>query len=220
MSNHVDAHPGTLVEALAAHSRALAACRRCALGPGIVPVVSDARAPRILLVGQAPGKSETSAGRAFLGPAGKTLFRWFAGAGLDEASARDAIHIAAITRCYPGPHPAGRGDRVPSPAERERCAPWLDAELAIIWPALVIPVGRLAIDRMLGTAALADLVGRVHVSPEHRRRILPLPHPSGASGWLNDPRNRDLLDSAIELLRGELARLGLVERPGDARSAA
>ena len=107
--------PDGVADALAVHARALAACRRCALGPGIAPVVSDAVAPRVLLVGQAPGRSEASAGRAFLGPAGKTLFRWLDRAGLDEAAARAAIHFAAVTRCYPGPHPSGRGDRVPSP---------------------------------------------------------------------------------------------------------
>ena len=209
----------SVADALAAHARALAACRRCPLAPGVVPVVSEAVAPRILLVGQAPGKSEVSAGRAFLGPAGRTLFRWFARAGLDERAARAAIHFAAMTRCYPGPHPGGRGDRVPSPAERARCAPWLDAELAILRPALVLPVGRLAVDRMLGPAPLAELVGRVHPLPGSEARVLPLPHPSGASGWLNDARHRSLLDAALDLLGGEIAALGLVGAPG-ARSAA
>jgi uracil-DNA glycosylase len=213
-----------LVTPLDRHRAALAGCRRCALGPGVVPVVSEPVAPRAMLVGQAPGKSEVASGKPFLGPAGRTLFRWFAAAGLDEATVREHLYIAAITRCYPGPHPAGRGDRVPTPAERAACAGWLDAELGIIRPRLLIPVGRLAIDRFLGPRPLAELVGRVH-EVEHvggRSLAIPLPHPSGASGWLNDPTNRALLDRAIGHLADAAAR-GAVVPPAaasDRRSVA
>jgi uracil-DNA glycosylase len=210
-----------LSAALDDHRTALAGCRRCALLPGVVPVVSDARAPRAMLVGQAPGKSEVASGKAFLGPAGRTLFRWFERAGLDEAAVREHVYIAAITRCYPGPHPAGRGDRVPSPAEREACAGWLDAELRIIRPRVLIPVGRLAIDRFLGARPLSELVGGVH-EVEHvggRSLAIPLPHPSGASGWLNVPAHRTLLDRAIERL-GEAAARGALLPPGELRSVA
>lgn len=156
----------------------------------------------MMLVGQAPGPSEASNGRAFTGRSGATLFGWLARAGLDEATARQALYIGAVTRCYPGPHGAGRGDRVPTPAEREACAPWLAAELAIIRPVLIIPVGRLAIDRFLGSAPLAALVGRAHAVEVDgvRATAVPLPHPSGASGWLNVPAHRALLDAAIACL--------------------
>ena len=202
-----------LAPALEAHKRALAACRRCAaaLPPGARPVVSHAAAPRVMIVGQAPGPSEAAGGRPFVGRSGRTLFRWLAEAGLPEADARAAIHIAAVTRCYPGPHPSGRGDRVASPAERAACAPWLDGELTLLRPALVIPIGRLAIDRFLGVRPLAALVGRVHpvVVDGAETRAVPLPHPSGASGWLNAPAHRELLDDAIMLLTDEFARVGV-----------
>src|SRR4051794_11022842 len=128
---------------LDAHCGSLSACRRCDLAPGILPIVSRARAPRAMLVGQAPGQTETGGGRPSAGRAGRTLFRWLERVGLDEPTAREWLYIAAITRCYPGPHPGGRGDRVPSPAERARCADWLDEELRIIRPKVLIPVGRL-----------------------------------------------------------------------------
>ena len=203
--------------ALASHCAALAACRRCALAPGIRPIVSRARAPRAMLVGQAPGQTETGGGRPFAGRAGRTLFRWFERAGLDEATAREWLYISAITRCYPGPHPAGRGDRVPSPAERARCADWLDEELRIIRPTLLIPVGRLAIDRFLGPRPLAELVGTEHeVAFDGRRtQVIPLPHPSGASSWVHQAENRALLERALDLI-GE--RLGTSAR--GARSVA
>jgi uracil-DNA glycosylase len=197
---------GELGRALATHCAALAACTRCAYGPEIRPIVSRARAPRAMLVGQAPGQVETAGGQPFAGRAGRTLFRWLERIGLDEETARDWLYISAITRCYPGPHPSGRGDRVPSPAERERCGDWLEAELQLIRPSLIIPVGRLAIDRFLGALPLADVVGRSH-SVAHsggRSEVIPLPHPSGASSWIHQPGNSRLLDRALELLHDRL----------------
>jgi uracil-DNA glycosylase len=159
-----------------------------------------------MLVGQAPGQVETGGGKPFAGRAGRTLFRWFEKIGLDEETARDWLYIAAITRCYPGPHPSGRGDRVPSPAERARCADWLDAELQIMRPSLIVPVGRLAIDRFLGPVPLTEVVGRSHevTHAGGTSEVIPLPHPSGASSWIHQPGNVALLDRALALLRERL----------------
>lgn len=143
-----------------------------------------------------------SGGRAFAGRAGTTLFTWLARAGLDEPAARQLLYISAITRCYPGPHPSGRGDRVPSPSERNRCGDWLADELRIIRPALIVPVGRLAIDRFLGAVSLDEVVGREH-RVEHaggESIVIPLPHPSGASSWIHAPPHRALLDRSLALL--------------------
>lgn len=198
--------PLPLAKALDAHTALLAGCRRCNNSPGVVPITSSARAPRAMLVGQAPGLTEMGGGRPFAGRAGKTLFRWLADAGLDEPTAREWLYISAITRCYPGPHAGGRGDRVPSPAERARCGDWLADELRIIRPPLIIPVGRLAIDRFLGPIALDDVVGREH-DVEHeggRSVVIPLPHPSGASSWVYGAGHRQLLDRSLALIRQRL----------------
>jgi uracil-DNA glycosylase len=164
-----------------------------------------------MLVGQAPGQVEQGGGRPFAGRAGRTLFKWFDSIGLDEAAVREHVYIAAITRCYPGPSPSGRGDRVPSPAERDLCSRWLDAELGMIRPRVIIPVGRLAIDRFLGPAPLDRLIGRVHLLRIGRRevRVVPLPHPSGASSWVNLPENRELLQQALRQLGSELRAAGV-----------
>jgi uracil-DNA glycosylase len=141
--------------------------------------------------------------------------------GLDETAARDRIYIAAITRCYPGPSPSGRGDRVPSPVERANCSSWLDDELRLIRPRLVIPVGRLAIERFLPRVPLDELIGREH-DVEHlggRSIAIPLPHPSGASSWIHQDDHADLLERALELIAARLFRLGLV-RSKSARSVA
>jgi uracil-DNA glycosylase len=204
----------TLADDLDAHCDRLAACRRCSHAPGVLPIASRARAPRGMLVGQAPGQMETSGGRPFAGRAGRTLFKWLERSGLDEPTAREQLYISAITRCYPGPHPSGRGDRVPSPAERERCADWLDEELRIIRPTLLIPVGRLAIDRFLGPRPLADLVGSEHELTYEGGRavVIPLPHPSGASSWIHQPGNKALLDRALDLIGARLGTAPGAER--------
>ena len=209
--------------ALDTHRAVLAACRRCAaeLPPGALPVLAEARAPRAVLVGQAPGPTEATTRRPFQGRAGRTLFRWFARAGLTEPEVRELFYIAAVTRCYPGPHPGGRGDRVPTPGERARCAPWLEAELALIRPPLLVTLGRLAVDRFLPAEPLAALVGTVRQARVAGRaaRVLPLPHPSGASGWLNLPLHRALLDRALGLLADEVCALGQPPAAGSARAA-
>ncbi|HKN59110.1 MAG TPA: uracil-DNA glycosylase family protein [Gemmatimonadaceae bacterium] len=160
-----------------------------------------------MLVGQAPGKVEAEGGLPFSGRAGRTLFGWLERAGFDEATAREKIYISAITRCYPGRHPSGRGDRVPTREEQESCADWLESELRIIRPGLLIPVGRLAIERFLPKLPLDELIGTSHVV-EHaggRSIAIPLPHPSGASSWIHQPGNRSLLDRAIDLISSTAA---------------
>lgn len=193
------------------HRAALARCRRCRLGRGIRPITSPAIKPRVMLIGQAPGKVEAAGGVAFAGRAGRTLFSWLARAGIDEPTARDSIYIAAITRCFPGAHPSGRGDRVPSRDEQERCADWLDAELQIIRPELLIPVGRLAIERFLPALPLVELIGtkRTVKHTGGSSLAIPLPHPSGASSWIYQRENRALVDRAIALIADELGRLDI-----------
>lgn len=162
-----------------------------------------------MLVGQAPGRTEVVDRRPFAGRAGKTLFRWLAEVGIDEVVARRRIYIAAVTRCFPGSSPSGRGDRLPSPLQIANCAGWLDAEIEMIAPRVIIPVGRLAIERFLGTAPLAELVGRVHRLESRRGKPLaiPLPHPSGASSWIHMPGHVDLVRSALGLIAEHVPQL-------------
>jgi uracil-DNA glycosylase len=162
----------------------------------------------MMLIGQAPGKVESAGGRPFSGRAGRTLFRWLDQAGLDEATAREMIYIAAVTRCFPGAHPSGRGDRVPTRQEQSSCADWLDAELRIIRPKVLIPVGRLAIERFLPNLPLSELVGtrRIVQHVGGRSTVIPLPHPSGASSWIHEGNNKALVDKAIGLIAQEVGR--------------
>ena len=124
------------------------------------------------------------------------LHRWLARAGIDEAH---LPYRTAVTKCFPGKATSGAGDRRPSPAEVALCAAWLDAELALVRPRVVLLVGTLAIERFWGRVPLSDVVGRSR--REGDRILIPLPHPSGASRWLNDPDNRERLRRALAVVR-------------------
>ncbi len=184
-------------------------CRRC-LDAGFPiaprPIFSGPGTARIMVVGQAPGANEVRTGRPFDGPAGRRLFSWLARAGFDEDEFRRTAYITAITKCYPGKK-GSRGDRLPTAAERRMCAPFLERELEIVKPEVIVPVGRIAIHRFLGRIGLADAVGAVH--EWEGRLIVPLPHPSGANLWLNAPENRLLLDRALDRLKRLRAELSL-----------
>jgi uracil-DNA glycosylase len=166
-----------------------------------MPVLAPVAGQRAYLYGQAPGVVEAEEGRPWRGRAGKTLRDWL---GLDEEAFYETFYCAAVTRCYPGKAPSGRGDRTPSPKERALCAEWREHELRLIRPELVVTVGGLAAHALLGRKSL-DCVGeRCELGGVP---AIPLPHPSGASGWLNSPANRALLARGIELVRAEIGRL-------------
>ena len=168
-----------------------------------LPIVQPYRVQRAYVFGQAPGAVEGEQRLPWRGRAGRTLRRWL---GLDEDQFYATFYCASVTRCYPGKAPSGRGDRTPSPREQELCAFWRDWELRLIQPELIVPVGGLAAKRLLGIARVTECVGRVF---EHDGAVaIPLPHPSGASGWLNDPANRARVAEAAELIREQLARVG------------
>ena len=162
-------------------------------------VIGRAVASRILLVGQAPGDKEPKLGRPFAWTAGKTLFKWFhEGLGWTEEETRDRIYFAAVCRCFPGKKEGG-GDRVPADEEIANCGRWLQAEVRLLRPALVLPVGKLAIAQFLPTAPLNEVIGREFsvTFAEHAMDCIPLPHPSGASPWHRIEPGKTLLRQAL-----------------------
>ena len=167
-----------------------------------LPVVHGYEGQRAYILGQAPGAVEGEERRPWRGRAGKTLRAWLR---LDEDAFYATFYCASVTRCYPGKHPSGRGDRQPTPREQELCAFWRDWEFKLLRPQLVVPVGGLAIKRLLGASALAECIGRAFELDG--AVVVPLPHPSGASGWLNDPANRARVDEAAARINEELALL-------------
>ncbi|HEX4352322.1 MAG TPA: uracil-DNA glycosylase family protein [Polyangiales bacterium] len=188
------------LQLLRAHQAALRACTRCPEmhRPAIVgtPVLSP-----ILLVGQAPGDREPVLGRPFAWTAGKQLFKWFAPFGLDEAGFRERVYMAAVCRCFPGKLAKG-GDRVPNDGEIERCRPWLESEIELLRPELIIPVGKLAIAQFLPVRPLVDQIGVQRQIARGKRSIdlIALPHPSGASTWPRIEPGKTLTAAALRLI--------------------
>jgi uracil-DNA glycosylase family 4 len=206
------------------------ACRLCltaghTIAPG--PVFSGRTGAQIMLIGQAPGPTEAQVKRPFNAGSGRRLFQWLKQAGWDEDTFRHTAYMSAVTKCYPGRSDTGKGDRVPSPAEQQLCRPFLQAEIRLVNPRLLLLIGGLAIKLLYPPSVkLADIIGTaVYFPPEtlhdplnfnladgeilsafdptkpmNGRYVVPLPHPSGASLWPNRPENQALIHQALQLL--------------------
>jgi uracil-DNA glycosylase len=190
---------------LSSLQRDLARCRGC-VEAGYPLESLPVRAPfarqRAYMYGQAPGVEEGKERLPWRGQAGRTLRRWLE---LDEDAFYETFYCASVTRCYPGGAPSGRGDRTPTPREQELCEFWRDWELALLRPKLIVPVGGLALRRLLGLSKLTECIGVRY--ERDGVPVIPLPHPSGASSWPNVPANREKLNAALALVKAELSRL-------------
>jgi uracil-DNA glycosylase family 4 len=180
-------------------------CRACAeAGYPLesLPVLEGREGQRAYILGQAPGAVEAVEGRPWRGRAGQTLRRWLE---MDEEEFYATFYCASVTRCYPGRAPGGGGDRTPTAREQELCAFWREWELKLLRPGLIVAVGGLATRRLLGLTRLDECIGeRFELD---RAVVVPLPHPSGVSRWLNERANRARVEKAVELVKGELLRL-------------
>ena len=204
-----DEQTGTQRQAIVDLNCRMRACRLCHAEGFLVeresvPIARDPEpgspVPRILLVGQAPGLRATNENRPFAGLSGEKLRDWFEMGGIARADFWRKIHFSAVTKCYPGRLPGARGDRVPTLREQTLCRPWLDAQLDIINPEIVLLVGLLAIQTFLGRVpSLTAVVGTGTI--KGGVRYLALPHPSGVSRWLNEPENVRAVGRAMGILR-------------------
>jgi uracil-DNA glycosylase family 4 len=191
---------------LASLQRDNGVCQACAeAGYPIesLPVFEGHWGQRAYMLGQAPGVVEGEERRPWRGRAGQTLRRWLR---LEEDAFYATFYCASVTRCYPGRAPAGGGDRTPTAREQELCAFWREWELKLLRPTLIVPVGGLAIRRLLGLTSLDASIGERFSYGD--AVAVPLPHPSGVSRWLNAPTNQARLGRAIDLVHRELAALG------------
>ena len=183
-------------------NRVCRACAEAGFPLESLAIVQPYRGQRAFMFGQAPGAQEGVERLPWRGRAGRTLRRWLE---LDEHEFYATFYCASVTRCYPGKAPSGRGDRTPTPREQELCAFWREWEFRLIRPDLIVPVGGLAARRLLGLKSVSEFVGRRY---EHNGAVvIPLPHPSGASSWLNEPANRERVAEATALIRDELVAL-------------
>ncbi|MCB1743297.1 MAG: uracil-DNA glycosylase, partial [Gammaproteobacteria bacterium] len=113
-----------------------------------------------------------------------------------------------------GKNPKG-GDRVPDADEISTCGRWLDREIALLKPRLLLPVGKLAIAQFLPVNKLVDVIGQVHPVERagHLMQAIPLPHPSGASTWHRTEPGLGLLTRALQLVEAHPAWRDLRNEP-------
>jgi uracil-DNA glycosylase len=200
------------------HVTHLVQCRRCPRMQS-TPVSGGAVVSDVILIGQAPGPREPILQRPFAYTAGRTLFHWFEQfCGMDETAVRSTIYFAAVCRCFPGKTPAG-GDRIPAPDEIRNCSPWMDEEIKILRPRLIIPIGRLATAQFINCAKLDAVIGRKFriERAQHRFDLIPLPHPSGVSPWHKIPPGKQLTERAMRKIALHPAIASLVDRDRRAR---
>ncbi|MBN1265500.1 MAG: uracil-DNA glycosylase family protein [Anaerolineales bacterium] len=174
-------------------------------GFDIIPraIFSGTENARIMVIGQAPGVTEVEAGRPFNAGSGSRLFQWLAEVGINEEQFRTEQYMTSVTKCFPGKAPSGAGDRVPSKTEQMLCRPFLEREITLVDPMLILPVGRLAINLFFAAKEpLSSLIGQKVY--KDNRWIVPLPHPSGASRWHQSEENRERIRQAIQQIVGIL----------------
>ena len=181
---------------------------RC--GDGAAPVLSGDGTEGAMLIGQAPGWREIETGLPFAWDAGKRLVGWLEAAGIGVEDFRERWYVTSIGKCYPGRAPGSSVDKPPSREEIARWTPFLEEELRLVRPRLVLLVGGTAHRYAFGASARLDvLVGReLAWEKAPGASVVCLPHPSGASTWLNDPAHVELWRRAIGLLRDRWSAAG------------
>lgn len=183
------------------------------------PVHGSCITSSVFLLGQAPGPREAGYGKPFAYTAGRTLFKWFGEAsGVDEETFRERIYMAAVARCYPGKG-KGAGDRIPDALEIKNCSSHLQLELEFLRPKLILAIGKLAIQQVLGekdfnsSMRLTDVVGKKFQITYHGHscEVICLPHPSGLSAWHKVEPGKTLLQKALKLVAAHSAFREAVE---------
>jgi len=197
-------------QALTVLQQRILSCRLCQQQGYLAvahPIVSGRSDDRIFVIGQAPGHRSIANNKPFSGPGGRILQHWLEQAGFPSGHLHEHTYLSSLTRCDPGKHPSGNGDRRPSAPEMALCRPFLDEELRLVQPKVVLLVGTMAIEAFFGKVKLEEVIGAYQ--ERDGMLFLPLPHPSGVSRWLNDPAHQQLCQRALALLAEWRVQYGL-----------
>lgn len=179
--------------------REMVCCTRCDLARERTQVVVGAGsgAARVVFIGEAPGREEDRSGKPFVGRAGRLLDELLASIDL----ARDDIFITNIVACRPP------GNRTPRVSEIRAHAPWIEEQLRLIDPGLIVTLGRVALNYFIPGARITELTGVVQEVMRNGRSclLLPLFHPAAA---LRRPELVPVLEENFAKIPGLLAGLG------------
>lgn len=208
----------------------LSSCRRCAAVLATVPVdpavstrtvvprpiVSGIRQKPILLIGQAPGITEYETGKPFQGQAGQKIRDIFREAGVGNFD--DVVYSSAVVKCFPGRKIRSNGgseDRVPCSTMVQNCRPFLERQVSLVSPKVVVTLGSFPLraylrmaNRMVTSPTLEKYVGTSQAWDD--RAVVFFPHTSGGARWLNNPDNRQLFEQAKNVLRQTLLHVGVI----------
>lgn len=203
----------SLEQQLHALEEATRSCVQCSLAAGrtnVVPGEGSAQA-EIMFIGEGPGKNEDEQGRPFVGTAGKLLSELIGSIGLS----REEVYIANVVKCRPP------GNRDPLPQEAEACWPWLEKQVFLIKPKLIIPLGRHSLARFLPAARISFDHGRAlrklirPTSPDLANEppvkfvFFPCYHPAAAlyNGSLREVLFKDFkkIPKLLEIIRSDIS---------------
>lgn len=175
-------------------NRQIAVCQRCPLGKMRTRAVPGEGPPdaRIMFIGEAPGFHEDRQGRPFVGAAGKFLDELLASIGLK----REEVFIANVIKCRPP------GNRDPRPEEIAACRPYLDRQIELIKPRIIVTLGRFSMARYFP----GESITRIHGRPKRDGGVIyyPMFHPAAA---LHQPRWRSLIEEDMKRIPELLAEL-------------
>jgi uracil-DNA glycosylase family 4 len=183
------------MSALAQLCEEIVACRDCELAKYRTKVVpgEGAEDAGLLFIGEAPGWHEDQQGRPFVGPAGQFLDQLLASIGLR----REEVYIANVIKCRPPQN------RDPLPAEIQSCRKWLDRQIEIIQPQMIVTLGRYSLARYFPNQSIS----KIHGKPRKSGGVIyyPMYHPAAAlhQGSLRRTIEEDMLKIPQILAQGE-----------------
>lgn len=176
-------------------------CTKCALANGRHHIVIDRGNPdaKVMMIGEAPGENEDLQGKAFVGRAGKLLDQLMQEAGIDTN--QDTL-IANVVKCRPPEN------RAPKTEEVAQCFPFLQKQIELIEPKIIVLLGRTALKHLIPEAADSAMASQVGNAFEHPNypgiRIIILYHPAYI---LRDPRKKPVMAAHIQNLKRLIKKL-------------
>ena len=199
----VENEPVAALEVIAAQVRVCPKCELCRSRTHAVPGEGNPKA-RVMLIGEGPGFYEDREGRPFIGNSGKFLSSLLAKAGLE----REDVFITNVVKCRPP------GNRDPLPDEIAACAPYLDGQIAVIDPDVIVTLGRFSMARWFAGERISKIHGQA--KRDGRRVIVPMYHPAAA---LHQSSLRGAIEEDFERLPKILAEMEQRRQSDAARDA-